>query len=159
MAQSERHRRQQRVRETPSTRYSSSRPYEAVAGVLLDSDVVIEILRGRAQTVADLRATEAQGISTYCCAIAWAEVTAGVRSGEEALTEAFFNARGEVVIDAETGRRAGGYLSRYGPSHGVEMADALVAAAASTTGLHLWTLNRKHYPMEDLRLYAPPRGR
>jgi hypothetical protein len=62
--------------------------------------------------VSDLRATEAAGISTYCCAIAWAEVTAGVRPGEEALTEAFFNARGEVVIDGETGRRAGGYLLR-----------------------------------------------
>jgi predicted nucleic acid-binding protein len=159
MAQSERHRRHQRVRETPSTRYRSAQPREAVTGVLLDSDIVIEILRGRAQTVADLRATEAQGVSTYCCAIAWAEVTAGVRPGEETLTEAFFNARGEVVIDAETGRRAGGYLLRYAKSHGVEIADALVAAAASTTGLHLWTLNRKHYPMEDLRLYAPPRDR
>jgi predicted nucleic acid-binding protein len=109
--------------------------------------VILEILRGRAQTVADLRATEAQGISTYCCAIAWAEVMAGVRPGEGAVTEAFFNARGEVVIDAETGRRAGGYLLRYAKSHGVETADALVAATASTTGLHLWTLNRKHYPI------------
>ncbi len=84
---------------------------------------------------------------------------AGLRPGEETVTEAFFHARGDVVIDAETGRRAGGYLSRYGPSHGVEIADALVAAAASTTGLHLWTLNRKHYPMDDLRLYDPLGGR
>jgi predicted nucleic acid-binding protein len=64
-----------------------------------------------------------------------------------------------VIIDAETGRRTGGYLLRHARSHGVEIADALVAAAASTTGLYLWTLNRKHYPMEDLRLYAPPRER
>ena len=155
MAQSERHRRHQRVRETPSARYSSAQPHEAVTGVLLDSDIVIEVLSGRAQTVADLRATEVQGVSTYCCPIAWAEVAAGV----EAITEAFFNARGEVIIDAETGRRAGGYRLRYARSHGVEIADALVAAAASTTGLHLWALNRKHYPMEDLRLYAPPRDR
>jgi predicted nucleic acid-binding protein len=119
---------------------------------------VIEILRGRATTSGDLVATETKGIPTYCCAIAWAEVAAGMRPGEEALTEAFFHARGEVVIDAETGRRAGGYLSRYAKSHGIEIADALVAAAASTAGLHLWTLNRKHYPMDDLRLYVPSRG-
>jgi predicted nucleic acid-binding protein len=125
--------------------------------VLLDSDIVIEILRGRANIAEGLAATEIQGIPTYCCAITWAEIGAGLRPGEEAATEDFFQARGEVVIDAATGRRAGAYLSRYARSHKVEIADALIAAAASTAGLSLWTLNRKHYPMEDLRLYNPAR--
>ena len=66
------------------------------------------------------------------------------------MTEAFFHSRGEVVLDAIVGRRAGAYLSRYSRSHGVQIADALVAAAASVAGLHLWTLNRRHYPMTDL---------
>ena len=79
-----------------------------------------------------------------------------MRAGEEPRTEAFFGARGEIVIDAMTGRRAGAYLSRYARSHGVQIADALVAAAATTAGLHLWTLNARHYPMDDLRLYRPP---
>src|SRR5712692_5043563 len=39
------------------------------------------------------------------------------------------------------------YLARYAKSHGVEIADALVAAAAAVSGLRLWTLNRKLYPM------------
>ena len=78
-----------------------------------------------------------------------------VRPGEEARTEGFFDARGEIGMDAMTGRRAGVYLSRYARSHGLEIADALVAAAASTAGLHLWTLNVWHYPMDDLRLYRP----
>ena len=155
MARSERHRQQQRLRERPTTRYTPEAQGFGIAGVLLDSDVVIEILRGRTRISDALVATEGLGIPTYCSAIAWAEVTAGLRSGEETVTEAFFQARGEVVIDAETGRRAGGYLSRYGKSHGVEIADALVAAAASTTGLHLWTLNHKHYPMDDIQFYGP----
>jgi hypothetical protein len=100
VAQSERHRRHRRVRETPSARYAPPPQPGGVAGILLDSD---------------------------------------------------------VVIDAATGRRAGSYLSCYARSHGIEIADALIAAAASTAGLSLWTLNRKHYPMEDLRLYNPPR--
>ena len=79
-----------------------------------------------------------------------------MRLGEEAATEAFFQARGEVVLDAAMGQRAGVYLSRFGRSHHVELADALIAATASSAGLALWTLNRKHYPMEDLRLYDPP---
>jgi hypothetical protein len=78
-----------------------------------------------------------------------------LRTGEETLTDAFFLARGEVVLDAGVGRRAGGYLARYARSHGVEVADALVAAAASTAGLRLWTRNRRHYPMRDLLFHEP----
>lgn len=103
------------------------------------------------EAVAEL---EAAGVPTYCTAISWAEIYAGLRPGEDALTEAFFNARGEVVLDALTGRRAGQYLARYGKSHGVGLADALVAAAAATGGLRLWTLNRRHYPMEDLEFHG-----
>jgi len=67
------------------------------------------------------------------------------------VTRAFFEARGEVVLDGKIGRQAGDYLARYGKSHRVEIADALIAAA--TSGLRLWTLNRKHYPMQDLRFF------
>ncbi len=126
MAQPERHRRHRRVREAPAPRYSPYPPEEGVAGVLLDSDIVIDILRGRTSITQDLLATEARGILTYCCAITWAEVGAGLRPGEETTTEDFFQARGEVVIDAAAGRRAGAYLSRYARSHGVEIADALI---------------------------------
>jgi len=70
-----------------------------------------------------------------------------------ALTEAFFRARGEVVLDAEVGRRAGAYLARHATARGVRIADALIAAAATTVGLRLFTLNRRHYPMEDLNFY------
>ena len=44
-------------------------------------------------------AVEREGVPTYCCAVAWAEIFAGMRPGEEAMTEGFFHARGEVVID------------------------------------------------------------
>ena len=154
MARSRRHRRQHGVREAAPRRYASSSPAAALTGVLLDSDVVIEVLRGRAEIIAALRELEA-GTPTYCSAVAWAEIFAGIRAGEEARTEGFFDARGEITIDAMTGRRAGVYLSRYARSHGLEIADALVAAAATTAGLHLWTLNVRHYPMDDLRLYRP----
>ena len=103
--------------------------------------------------VAAARALEESAIPTWCTAVQWAEIHAGIRPGEEALTEAFLEARGQIVLDATTGRRAGAYLARYGRSHGLELADALVAAAASTSGMRLWTLNRKHYPMPDVRFY------
>lgn len=115
--------------------------------------MIIEILRGRAGIIGSARALEAAGVPTYCTAINWAEIFAGVRPGEEPLTEAFFAVRGEIALDGRVGRRAGAYLSRYGRSHGVELADALIAAAAATAGVQLWTLNRKHYPMPDVKFY------
>jgi predicted nucleic acid-binding protein len=117
--------------------------------------VIIEVLRGRRKVTRALEALEGEGVPTYCTPVSWAEIYAGIRPGEEALTEAFFEARGEVVLDGTSGRRAGAYLARYSSSHGVEIADALVAAAASTTGLRLWTLNRRHYPMPDVDFYQP----
>jgi predicted nucleic acid-binding protein len=87
--------------------------------------------------------------------VSWAEIHAGLRPGEEALTEAFLDQRAEVVLDADTGRRAGQYLARFAKSHGLELADALVAAAATTSALSLWTRNRRHYPMPDLRFHSP----
>ena len=152
MAQSGRSRKQRRVREAPAPRYTAKATPQ-LAGVLYDSDVIIEILRGRKAVVQAALDLEASGAPTYTTPISWAEVYAGIRPGEEMITQGFFDARGEVVIDAFTGRTAGSCLARYSKSHKVEIADALVAAAASTSGLYLWTLNRKHYPRPDLKLY------
>jgi predicted nucleic acid-binding protein len=35
----------------------------------------------------------------------------------------------------------------------LELGDALIAAAATTSGVRLWTRNRKHYPMADVRFH------
>jgi predicted nucleic acid-binding protein len=153
MARSKRPRPYRRVREAPAPGYAPGAQVPDLTGVVLDSDVIIEILRGRAGALEAAVALEESGVPTYCTAVSWAEIYAGVRPREEPLTRAFFEARGEVPLDGRTGRRAGGYLARYARSHGVEIADALVAAAAATSGLRLWTLNRKHYPMDDLRFF------
>ncbi len=59
------------------------------------------------------------------------------------------------MLDAEVGRKAGAYLARHAWPRGVRVADALIAAAATTSGLRLWTLNQRHYPMEDVVFYEP----
>src|SRR5213594_3159104 len=128
MERSQRHRRRARVREAAAPRYAPDAQREGVAGVLLDSDVIIEILRGRQWAIEAAERLRSAGVRGYCCAISLAEVYAGIRPGEEALTDAFFAARGEVLIDSQTGRRAGAYLARFAKSHSLEIADALVAA-------------------------------
>jgi len=155
MAGSKRHGRHRRVREAPSARYAAEPAPKELNGVLYDSDVIIEILRGRREIGAAARAMEIAGVPTYTTAISWAEIFAGLKPGEEGVTEAFFRARGEVILDAVVGRRAGGYLAKYGRSKGVQIADALIASAAVNAGLRIWTLNRRHYPMPDLRFFEP----
>ena len=149
MARSRRHE-GPRVREAAAQRYEPEAQVPPLTGVLFDSDVIIEILRGEPDIVDAVAALEATGTPTYCSPINQAEIYAGIRPGEEAMTEAFFRARGEVLLDAEVGRKAGVYLARHAASRGVRIADALIAAAATVSGLRLWTLNRRHYPMEDL---------
>lgn len=153
MARSRRSGQHPRVREAAARRYAAEEDDRPLTGVLLDSDVIIEILRGNAEVAERLAALEAGGTPTYCSPIAWAEICAGIRPGEERATEAFLSARGELLLDADVGRRAGSYLARHARSHGVRIADALVAAAASVCGLRLWTLNVRHYPMDDLQLH------
>ncbi|MCH7474424.1 MAG: PIN domain-containing protein [Gemmatimonadetes bacterium] len=157
MAGSRRGRGRPRVREAHAGRYASHET-ASLTGVILDSDVIIEVLRGRADVIEGAHALETSATPSYCTPISVAEVYAGVRPGEEEVTRAFFEARGEVVLDAATGRRAGLYLARYAQSHGVEIADALIAAAATTSELRLWTLNRKHYPMDDIQFFEPAKS-
>ncbi|MBI4484176.1 MAG: hypothetical protein HY652_14975 [Acidobacteria bacterium] len=45
-------------------------------------------------------------------------------------------------------------ISAYSRSHGVELADALVAATAYWNKIPLWTLSKRHYPMRDIRFFT-----
>lgn len=94
-----------RVREAAAARYTVEASPPELTGVLLDSDVVIEVLRGRKAIVAALLALEARGVATFTCGVVVAEILAGLRAGEEAATESFFHARGDIVIDGTTGLR------------------------------------------------------
>jgi predicted nucleic acid-binding protein len=84
-----------------------------------------------------------------------AEIFAGARRGEERRIENLFLILEAITLSSEVGRKAGHYLRAYAGSHGVEVADALIAATASVHELPLWTLNRKHYPMRDIELFSP----
>ncbi|MFA6033468.1 MAG: type II toxin-antitoxin system VapC family toxin [Myxococcota bacterium] len=120
--------------------------------VLLDSDVIIEFLRGNPKIRDLLRGLVSGGDRLVVTPISIAEIHAGMRRGEEKEIDAFFSGMELREIDDPIARKAGEYLRTYSKSHGLELGDALVAASASTHGSALWTLNIKHYPMADLEL-------
>ena len=119
--------------------------------VLVDSDVLIEVSRQRNREVLS-RWTELaeSGDAILCSPVSSAELWAGALPGEHQATAKLFRALLCVPIDYETGRQAGDYLRQFQKSHGLEMGDALIAAAASLNRAALWTRNRKHYPMKEL---------
>jgi predicted nucleic acid-binding protein len=114
--------------------------------------VLIQSLRGDEDVSARLERLLAKERSIATTPISIAEVLAGARKHEEAHTRVFLGAFECVRINRGVGEMAGGFVARYGASHGVELADALIAACAVVHQYPLWTLNRKHYPMKQVRL-------
>ncbi len=119
--------------------------------ILVDSDVLIEVLRNRNPAIVSRWETLGETLILYSPVTA-AEIWQGAREPEAPALRALFSAMTCVPIDAEIGARAGACLKRYRASHGIELGDALIAATAVVHGVPLWTRNRKHYPMPELRL-------
>jgi predicted nucleic acid-binding protein len=113
--------------------------------VLLDTDLLIDYLRGRKRAIAYV---EKLTVPLLVSAISVAELAAGLRGeDEERALESFLLAFVIVPVDGDAARRGGAFRRRYGPSHGTGLADALIAAAAYQRGATLVTLNTKHFPM------------
>lgn len=122
--------------------------------VLVDSDILIEVFRGRDAGIVDgWRSLQSPLHAVLCSPVSVCELWHGVRPAEQDALEALFDSLICVPVDAAVGRRAGGYLKRYAKSHSVEIADGLIAATAAVHRAVLWTRNRKHYPMRDIDFY------
>jgi predicted nucleic acid-binding protein len=119
--------------------------------VLVDSDVLIELLRGRnAEIVGRWSELSQSNVLVAYSPVTCAEIWHGARARETDAIAAVFGALTCIPIDAIIGKRAGEYLARFHASHAVELGDALIAATASVHALRLWTRNRKHFPMRDV---------
>ena len=125
-----------------------------MAKVLLDSDVLIEWLRGHEPVVQQIGTLIEEHAELFWTPVSIAEIFAGVRKDEEDAVANLFVLLESLPVTPAVGRKAGQYLKSYAKSHGVQLGDALIAACASTERFSLWTLNRKHYPMKDLSFHS-----
>ena len=113
--------------------------------ILLDTDVLVDFFRGHRKAVALVKARCPQIILS---SIVVAELYAGVKGdAEEAALENFISLFRVIPVSAEIAKAGGLYKRDYGKSHGVGMADAILAATAQAENAELKTLNTKHYPM------------
>jgi hypothetical protein len=122
--------------------------------VLVDSDVLIEVSRCRDALLLErwLQVSESHSTVFYSPVTA-AELWWGVREHEQPALIALFRTMKCAVADDTTGRWAGDFLRLYCGSHGLKIADALIAAAAVQHRAALWTRNRRHFPMHEIEFF------
>jgi len=124
--------------------------------VIVDSDVIIEVLRGNTKTTSWLRKVRNSGLAIRYSPVSRAEIRAGARVKERAAISALFESLAVLPIEASTGDLAGDQLSRFARSHSIQLGDALIAASALEHGEELATFNAQHFPGLK-RIIAPDR--
>ena len=112
---------------------------------LLDTDVLVDFLRGYSRAVTFVNANSSRIILS---SIVVAELFAGVKGDAERIAlENFVSLFPVIPVTYEIAKTGGLYKRDYGKSHGVGLADAIIAATCETQNAELKTLNIKHYPM------------
>ncbi len=113
--------------------------------MLVDTDVLIDFLRGNDKAVTFFDEFSSHIILSP---IVVAELYAGVKGAEElSVLDNFVSLFRLAPITAAIAKAGGLYKRDFGKSHGVGLADALLAATADAENAELKTLNVQHYPM------------
>jgi predicted nucleic acid-binding protein len=112
---------------------------------LLDTSVLVPILRKNEIALAWF---ESSTDEPRMSVVSLTELYLGIRrQREERDLVELEQAVRPLPVDRDIAIRAGVFVRHYGPSHAVEIPDALIAATAEHHGLRLATLNVKHFPM------------
>lgn len=113
--------------------------------MLVDTDVLIDFLRGYNKAIAFIEKYSSQIILSP---IVVAELYTGVKGANELdVLDNFISHFRVIPITSEIAKAGGLYKRDFGKSHGVGLADAIIAATADKEKATIKTLNVKHYPM------------
>lgn len=124
-----------------------------MSNVLLDTDILIDILKGRAAVRTFL--FDLTDHAVPCCSvISVAELYAGMRTEEKRVTDILLDALVIVPVGQEIAEVAGRFAQREKSRH-LELADCLIAATAFVEGATLATGNTKDYPMPEITVINP----
>jgi predicted nucleic acid-binding protein len=130
-----------------------------VAAILLDTTVIIDLLRGREDASRRLAALRASNDTPYVCAINVDETVRGLRRREEGSARALFQGLRVAPLGVAEGWRAGEWRRHFAQrGRTLAQADCLVAAAAVSIGGRLATGNPRDFPMHELAIEHWPVG-
>ena len=125
--------------------------------LLLDTSVLIDVLRLRNRRRDWLAQVARDGHSLSTTALNVAELYAGVRPGEESRTEALLAGLESYEINGTDARVAGKLKSSWArKGRTLTLDDAIIAAITIERGCALVTDNRKDFPMAEVQLYPLP---
>jgi predicted nucleic acid-binding protein len=126
--------------------------------VLLDTTVLIDVLRGRSAAQRLLRLRSSGEVPFVCC-VNVEEIWRGLRPGDEEDAGRLLQGLRLAELGLVEGQRAGRWR-REAAARGTTLsqADSLIAAAALGVGARLATGNPKHFPMEGLEVEHWPAG-
>jgi predicted nucleic acid-binding protein len=127
--------------------------------VLLDTNVIVDVLRGRPQAVSVVRSRLLAGEELCISILTRFELRAGARPNELVALAEHLALYDEIEVVREVADRAGELASVYRRSHSnIDPIDYVVAASAELHADELLTLNVKHFPMIANLLAAYPAG-
>jgi len=125
---------------------------------LLDTDVLIWILRGKkefVEKISSLKDTSPLSISV----ISIAEIYKNIFPSELTVTEDFLNQHIIFDVDQKIAKSAGLYWQQFAKQFkNFSLTDCLIAATANIHMATLVSLNTKHFPMKDIKLINPIAG-
>ena len=115
--------------------------------LLLDTDIIVNVGRGETGAVAQVNAMLSTG-SVYISTVTEMELVVGCRNKTELRNLSLLLERFIIVpITPEISTSAVNLLKAYRLSHGLLIADALIAATALVMGRVLVSGNAKHFSM------------
>jgi predicted nucleic acid-binding protein len=115
--------------------------------VLVDTSILIDVLRGERAAADVLRDAREEG-PLQASEVTRLEVLAGMRAKEEKATRALFGAFTWHPVDERVSEAAGELGREWLPrNRGIDSADLAIAATALELDARLLTRNIKHFPM------------
>jgi predicted nucleic acid-binding protein len=117
----------------------------------IDSDILIWHLRREREALEFLRGMQKDSRNIlYLGALQRAEIVFFMKPNERKDTLLLLSLFETASIDAGIVDLGGELYREFQPAHGIDIADALLAATVMKTGGKIYTLNTKHFPMRDL---------
>ncbi|HEY7178327.1 MAG TPA: PIN domain-containing protein [Gaiella sp.] len=121
--------------------------------ILLDTTVLIDLLRGRPGAIAGLEALARSGERPFTSAVNLEELYRGLRPREEDAAASLASGLRLAPLARAEGARAGSWRREHAArGETLSQADCLVGAAAVGVGARLATGNPRHFPMPELRV-------
>mgnify|MGYP001626268713 CR=1 FL=1 len=120
---------------------------------LIDTVLFVARIRGDKRAIQFFRRYRKRRF--YASVITRLELMLGMRPEEFWQAQRLLRRVKWIPVTEEIADQAAIYMAEYSKTHGLTLADALIAATAKVMGARLVTIDKDFFPMKDLRIHVP----